>query len=50
MYAAGESSPYKEPCKEILAQIALGTLDGVTDPMDWLATRIEAQGGEDDNP
>ena len=31
MYAAGKSSPYKEPCKEILAQIALGTLDGVTD-------------------
>ena len=31
MYAAGKSSPYKEPCKEILAQIALGMLDGVTD-------------------
>lgn len=31
MYAAGKSSPYKEPCKEILARIAFGTLDGVTD-------------------
>ena len=31
MYAAGKSSPYKEPCKEILGRIANGTLDGVTD-------------------
>ena len=31
MYAAGKNSPYKEPCKEILARVALGMLDGVTD-------------------
>ncbi len=31
MYAAGKIGPYKDPCKEILAQVALGKLDGITD-------------------
>ncbi len=31
MYAAGKDSPYKEPCRRVLAQIAAGQLDAVTD-------------------
>lgn len=31
MYAAGASGPYKKPCVEILAAVAEGRLDAVTD-------------------
>ena len=51
MYAAGKSSPYKEPCKES-ADRDFDAIEGIErlDPMDWLATEIEAEGVEDDSP